>query len=149
MANDLNQIRLIDLPGALEPGRSSLLIQQDEVAFSDQERSDESVLKEVTQNRELAEAFVASRGLLGVWNLTELMLRAYVEPIKWKGSDQYRSALGVPLLAENFYSSLSVITQTLFGGYRPFHIDPTAGTDIDVAVAQEALVTAELKTCGY
>jgi len=147
--DSLAQIRILDLPGAVEPGRLSLPLQSTDVGFQDQERSDESMLAEATQNRLLSESFEASRGLIGTWNLSEIMLRAYVEPIKWKGSDQFRSHLGMPILAEHFYSLLAVVQQTLFAGYRPFQIDPAAGTSVDAAAAQEALVSAQMKKCGY
>lgn len=106
------------------------------------------MLKEVTQNRLISEAFIASRGLVMSWNLTELTLRAFVDPIKWRGSDQYRSSIGIPLLAENFYSSLSVFQQTLFAGNRPFLVEPTASTSMDVARSQEVLIGAQLKKAG-
>src|SRR5580692_2364239 len=135
--DSLAQIRILDLPGAIEPGRLALPLQSTDVGFADQERSDESMLAEATQNRLLAESFEASRGLIGTWNLSEIMLRAYVEPVKWKGSDQFRSHLGMPILAEHFYSLVAVVQQTLFAGYRPFQIDPAAGTSVDAAAAQE------------
>lgn len=147
--DSLAQIRILDLPGAVEPGRLALPLQSTDVGFADQERSDASMLTEATQNRLLSESFEASRGLIGTWNLSEIMLRAYVEPIKWKGSDQFRSHLGMPILAEHFYSLLAVVQQTLFAGYRPFQIDPAAGTSVDAAAAQEALICAQMKRCGF
>ena len=107
------------------------------------------MLKEMNLNREESENFIVTRGLIGRWNLAEIMLRAWVEPIKWKGSDQFRSHLGIPLVAEQFYSIHSVVNQTLFGGYRIFTVDATSNTPIEAAEAQEALVRAELRTCGY
>lgn len=147
--DSLAQIRILDLPGAVEPGKLSLPLQSTDVGFEDQARSDQSMLQEATQNRLLSESFEASRGLIGSWNLCEIMLRAYVEPIKWKGSDQFRSHLGMPILAEHFYSLLAVVQQTLFAGYRPFQIDPSAGTSVDAAAAQEGLVSAQMKRCGF
>jgi hypothetical protein len=145
----LGQITLQDLPGALPPGEASLLIEKTDVGFADDDRSDSSMLKEATQNRSMAEAFESSRGLILNWNVTELMLRAYVEPVKWKGSDQYRSHLGLPLLGEHFYSMLAVCQETLFAGFQPFQLDPTSGTDADTAAAETALVRAQMKRCGY
>jgi hypothetical protein len=145
---NLGQIRLIDLPGAVSPGELALPIEKWDVGFPDQDRSDLSMLKEATQNRLLSESFETSRGLIGSWNLAELMLRAYVEPVKWKGSDQYRSHLGLPILAEHFYSMLGVVQESLFAGYQPFMLDPTSGTDVDTAAAETALVRAQFKKCG-
>lgn len=143
------QIRLADLPGVLEALRQvGQPFKQSQVTF-EQQRDDEALLMEIQGNRMLAEGFVNSRGLLQSWNLTEIVLRAYVEPIKWKGStDQYRSALGVPILAENFYSLHSALHQTLFAGNRPFIIDPGASTKIEVASALEAIIMAQLKVAG-
>jgi hypothetical protein len=147
--NDVAQIRILDLPGAVEPGKQALPLLPKDVGFADQDRDDVSMLTEATQNRLLSESFEASRGLIGTWNTAELMLRAYVEPIKWKGSDQFRSHLGMPIVAEHFYSLLSVVQQTLFAGYRPFQIDPAAGTTVDAAAAQEAMIIAQMKHCGF
>lgn len=146
--SDSSQIRILDLPGALEQSANAgLPIQQSEATFY-QPRDDRTFLKEITQNRLLAEGFAMSRGLVNSWNLTEIILRAYVEPIRWKGSDQFRSSIGIPILAENFYSSLSAFQQTLFSGNRPFIIDPGAATSFETARAQEVLITAQLKTAG-
>src|SRR6267154_635279 len=144
-----NQLRILDLPGAVEPGKLGLPLQAEDVGFADQQRNDEAIVREANENRRLSESFESSRGLIGTWNLAELMLRAYVEPIKWKGSDQFRSSLGMPIVAEHFYSLLSVVQQTLFAGYRPFQIDPAGGTDVNEAAAQEALIVAQMKRCGY
>ena len=146
---DIGQIRVMDLPGAIPYGISALPLGPKDVAFEDQSRSDTSMLHEANLNREESENFIATRGLIGRWNTAEIMLRAWVEPIKWKGSEQFRSHLGIPLVAEQFYSIHSVVNQTLFGGYRIFKVDATSGTPLECAEAQEAVVQAELKTCGY
>jgi len=146
---DEGQIRILDLPGAVPYGETALPIGVSEVAFLDQARSDLSMLKEANLNREESENFIATRGLIGRWNMAEIMLRAWVDPIKWKGSDQFRSHLGIPLVAEQFYSIHSVVNQTLFGGYQVFKIDPTSGTPLECSEAQQAILNVQLKTCGY
>jgi hypothetical protein len=147
--SDRGQISLLELPGAVSYGETALPIGPTEVAFADQLRSDLSLMKEANLNREESEQFIATRGLIGRWNIAELMLRAWVDPIKWKGSELFRSNLGVPLVAEQFYSIHSVVNQTLFGGYQVFKIDPTSGTPIECAEAEQAILNAQLKTCGY
>jgi hypothetical protein len=146
---DKGQMSIQELPGAVPYGETALPIGQTEVAFVDQRRSDLSMMKEANLNREESESFIATRGLIGRWNIAELMLRAWVEPIKWKGSEQFRSHLGVPLVAEQFYSIHSVVNQTLFGGYQVFKIDPTSSTPLECAEATQAILNAQLKTCGY
>lgn len=146
---DKGQIRLLDLPGALPTGETALPLQPKDVAFADQARSDASMMSEANLNREESEQFIATRGLIGRWNMAEIMLRAWVEPIKWKGSEQFRSHLGIPLVAEQFFSIHSVVNQTLFGGYRIFKVDATSGTPLDCAIAQEAIIKTQLKTCGF
>jgi hypothetical protein len=143
------QMSIQELPGAVPYGETALPIGATEVAFIDQARSDLSMMKEANLNREESESFIATRGLIGRWNMAEIMLRAWVEPIKWKGSEQFRSHLGIPLVAEQFYSIHSVINQTLLGGYQTFKIDATSGTPLECAEAQQAILTAQLKTCGY
>ena len=147
--DDNGQMRLIDLPGAIPYGESALPIMPTDVAFTDQVRSDASMMREANLNRLESETFIATRGLIGRWNTAELMLRAWVDPMKWKGSEQFRSHLGIPLVAEQFYSIHSAVNQAMFGGYRVFKVDPTSGTPIECAEAQEAILRAELKTCGY
>lgn len=146
---DGNQIRIRDLPGSVPYGETALPIQQSEVGFPEQGRTDLSMMKEANLNREESESFIVTRGLIGRWNMAEIMLRAWVDPIKWKGSEQFRSHLGIPLIAEQFYSIHSVVNQTLLGGYQVFKIDPTSGTPLDCAQAQQSILNAELKTCGY
>lgn len=146
---DLGQMRVAELPGAVPVGETALPLMSKDVAFIDQGRSDRSMILEANQNRDVSESFITTRGLIGRWNTAEIMLRAWVEPIKWKGSEQFRSHLGVPLVAEQFYSIHSVVNQTLFGGYKVFQVDPTSGTKIEAADAQAAMVKAELKTCGF
>ena len=146
---NLGQMTVRELPGAIPYGETALPLMAEDVAFEDQRRSNASMLKEMNMNREESESFIVTRGLIGRWNVAEIMLRAWVDPVKWKGSDQFRSHLGVPLVAEQFYSIHSVVNQTLFGGYKIFQIDPTSGTPIEAAESQQALLTAQLKTCGY
>jgi hypothetical protein len=143
------QIRLIDIPGVREiTSEVSTPFRDDQVGFPDQDRSDASMLKEAVGNRMLSEGFIAGRGLAAMWDMTGVILRAFVEPVKWRGSDQWRSSLGIPLLAENFYSSLSVFQQQLFSGYEPFKIEETVSTTLDVANAMQAIVEAQLKTAA-
>ena len=149
MALDGGQIRLIDIPGVRElTNVVHQPLQQSDVKFPDQDRSDASMLKEAVGNRMLAEGFMASRGLAASWDFTGIVLRAFVEPVKWQGSNQYRSSLGIPLLAENFYSSLSVFQQQLFASYEPFKVEPTVNSTMEVAQAQQALIEAQLKTAA-
>ena len=140
---DLGQMRIAELPGAVPVGETALPLMAKDVAFVDQGRSDRSMIIEANTNRDVSESFITTRGLIGRWNTAEIMLRAWVEPIKWKGSEQFRSHLGVPLVAEQFYSIHSVVNQTLFGGYKVFQVDPTSGTKIEAADAQAAMVKAE------
>jgi hypothetical protein len=143
------QIRLLDIPGVREiTGEVFQPFQPEDVGFADQDRSDKSMLREAVGNRVLSEGFIAGRGLAAMWDMTGIVLRAFVEPIKWRGSDQFRSSLGIPLLAENFYSSLSVFQQQLFSGYEPFKIEETVATNLDVANAMQAIVEAQLKTAA-
>lgn len=146
---DHGQMLVAQLPGAVPYGESALPILPKDVAFADQARSDASMMQEANLNRFESESFISTRGLIGQWNTAEIMLRAWVDPIKWKGSDMFRSHLGIPLVAEQFYSIHSVVNQTLFGGYRIFKVDATSGTPIGCAEAQEAILNSELKTCGF
>lgn len=140
---------MLDIPGVRELAAVvNNPIEQKDVAFPDQDRSDASMLKEVVGNRMLSEGFISSRGLAATWDMISLVLRAFVEPVKWRGSDQYRSSLGIPLLAENFYSSLSAFQQLLFGTYEPFKIEETVSSTLEVADAQQALVEAQLKSAA-
>ena len=143
------QISIRELPGAVPYGELALPIGPEEVGFVDQSRSDLSMMKQANLDREECESFIATRGLIGRWNLAELMLRAEVQPVKWKGSEQFRSHLGIPLVAEQFYSIHSVVNQTLFGGYKVFQVDATSGTPLECAEAQQAILNSQLKTCGF
>lgn len=142
-----SQISLQDLPHSVPVADVYKQMQQDDVAFADESKHMTSAVAEVVQNFGLAEGYMQARGLRTFWDITEVMLRAYVEPVKWKGSpDVYRSNLGIPIIAENFYSLMSAIMQGFWGQLRNFQIDPAGDTDIDCALAQENLVVQFLKT---
>jgi len=81
---DEGQMRISELPGAVPVGQTALPILATDVAFADQLRSDASMLQEANFNRAQSESFIVTRGLIGRWNTAEVMLRAWVEPIKWK-----------------------------------------------------------------
>lgn len=84
------QLRLLDIPGVREiSGEEYLQFRQDQVGFGDQDRSNESMVKEAVGNRMLSEGFIAGRGLAAMWDLTGVILRAFVEPVKWRGSDSF------------------------------------------------------------
>ena len=145
----LYQIRILDLPGSIPPGQSSLPLQKEDIGFAEEDRSDAAMIKEAYNNRVLSESFVASRGLIGSWNMVELMLRAEVQVIKWKNSDQLRSHLGIPLLAEHFYSMLSSVQQSIWSGAKLFQIDPVSDTPMDAAIAMSAIINSQIRHCGY
>jgi hypothetical protein len=141
-------ITLQELPGAIPIANQNTLLEAKDTAFAGEDRSDASALSEVNQNIGLSASFMQTRGLEAAWNISETLLRVYVRPEKWKGSDQYRSHLGIPILAEQFYSLLSAMQQSIFTGVSFFQIESTQGTALETARAQQALVDVEVRTCG-
>jgi hypothetical protein len=142
------QITLDQLPGAIPLAEQTALLQPKDVGFAGDERPDAALLSEINQNIQLSTSFMAGRGMESQWNLSEVLLKAFVKPEKWRGSDQYRSHLGLPILAEQFYSLLSAIQQAIFTGVSFFQIDSTQATELDVSRAQQGLVEWAVKTCG-
>jgi hypothetical protein len=141
-------LTLDQLPGAIPVAAQTAIIGPKDVAFPGEERSDESILAEVNQNLALSVGFMQSRGLESSWNIAEILLRCYVKKEKWKGSEQYRSHLGLPILAEQFFSLLSAIQQAIFTGVSFFEVESTQGTEMDVARAQQGLCEWAVKNCG-
>jgi hypothetical protein len=142
------QITLDQLPGAVPLAEQTGLLQAKDVGFAGDERPDAALLSEINQNIQLSTSFMQSKGMESQWNLSEILLRAFVKPEKWRGSDQFRSHLGLPILAEQFYSLLSSIQQAIFAGVSFFKIDSTQATELDVSRAQQGLVEWATKTCG-
>ena len=139
-----------ELPKAIREGEAYLPVTSGEVGelWPDQDAEDLTVVKNVMQDVELSEGFLNSKLYIQQWNLAEILLFAYVKPEKWKGTDQWRSHLGMPVLAEQLHSMLASLQQTLFSGVRPYQVDPTSGTKIDTALAGEALLGWALQNCG-
>jgi hypothetical protein len=96
------QITLDQLPGAIPLAEQTALLQSKDVGFVGDERPDAALLSEINQNIQLSTSFMQGRGMEAQWNLAEILLKAFVKPEKWRGSDQYRSHLGLPILAEQF-----------------------------------------------
>lgn len=142
------QVRMESMPGAIREGDAYLLVETPEAKFTDEQLADLTAMKIVLQDIQNAEGFLNSKLYIQQWNLAEVLLFAYVKPEKWKGTDQDRSHLGIPLLAEQLHSMLSGLQQALFSGVRPYQVDPSSGTQLDTALAEEALLGWGLKTCG-
>ena len=145
-----SQITVQELPEAIREGDAYLYVTREEASklWPDQEPDDLAVVKDVLQDVGLSEGFLNSKLYIQQWNLAEILLFAYVKPDKWKGTDQWRSHLGMPVLAEQLHSMLASLQQALFSGVRPFQVDPTSNTKLETAQAQEALLTWALGNCG-
>lgn len=148
MSEPISMKTLQDIPGATSPNDLHELQEPLDVGFSDQPRDNDPMCSEVVANFGYCTGFMQERGFQVSWDLAEVLLRAYVKAEKWKGSDQLRSHLGIPILAEQLYSLLSATQQGLFTGRDFFQIAPTSGTTLDVARAQQALIKAEVDMCG-
>jgi hypothetical protein len=149
-SNDSSQITIQQLPNAIVEGMpyQQITPEMARTLWPEQDASDIAAISTVLQDVQLSEGFLNSKLYIQQWNLAEILLFAYVKPEKWKGTDQWRSHLGMPVLAEQLHSMLAVLQQTLFSGVRPYQVDPTSGTTIDVARAQEGLLGWALGNCG-
>lgn len=69
-----------------------------------------------------------SSGIENRWARCDKLWAAHVNPVKWKGSSEYRSNLGLPYSFEQIMTSLPFIQSSIFStGERWFNLKPGLG----------------------
>lgn len=135
---------------AEDEGRAQEPITQDEMAFADQELSDEAALKLVTQDVILAESYLNSKSLPASWNVTDDLYRAYLQSTPWPGgSNNARSNLSMPVVMEAVESLLPQAHMAFFSDPQPFLLLPKGKTSPNAARAMAKVVCWAIKKSGF
>lgn len=145
----MGQIQLRDLPAAILTGEAFQPVDRDETFWPEQTPEDLAAMKVVLQDCNKAEGFLVSRQYIRQWDSTDILFYAWVEPVKWPGTEVNRASLGMPLVAKHTFSLLSAVQQALFSGNKSFQVDPRPGTTLATAAARQALCTWELERTGF
>lgn len=145
-----NHMGLEILDTAQDEGRALEPITQDEVAFPDQELSDEAALKLVLQDVLLAESYLNSKGLPTSWNATDDLYRAKVTAESWGGgSNKPKSSLSMPVVMEAVESILPQAHMAFFSDPQPFLLQPKGKTTPAAARAMAKIVCWAIKESGF
>src|SRR5579863_874413 len=88
------------LPQAIQEGLAYAPILPEEVAFGDEELSDETALNLVVSDTTIAERYVQGKNLSTGWDYADDVYRAYIKPSSWPGTNVPRSTLRMFLVLE-------------------------------------------------
>ena len=138
-----------DLPQAQHAHLAGAPLEQQEVKFADQELSDAAALKIVTGDANLATAYLSTKALPQEWDRVDDLVRAWVAPRNWPGSNQARAALGMPLIMEVVETLMPEIHLAFFSDDQPFLLEPTGRTTPAAARAMAKVVCWALKQSNF
>lgn len=138
------------LEQAIDPGVALNPIQPDEVAFYDEDLEDEKALGLVLNDVTTAEAYLQSKSLITAMDQADDLVRAYVKPRTWHGTDTPRANLGMPVVLEAIEKIMPALFLALFGNRKqPFIIEPTGKTKPEAARARGRVLTWAVKQTGF
>lgn len=120
----------------------------DQLAFGDEELSDEVALSIVLQDTETAEKYLQSKSIISSLDQADDLYRAYVRPRTWPNGKP-RSNLSMPVVLECIEKILPTLHLTLWGnGRKPFELVPTGKTAPAAARAKEKLLLWAIQQAG-
>jgi hypothetical protein len=124
-------------------------IRADQVAFTGQELDDITALQIVTQDVQLAEAFINSKRQPQQWESADNTYRAVVTSKPWEGSDTPRSNLSIPVVLEAVESLMPTCFLAFFSDRQPFLLEPLGKTTPEAARAQEKVLLWAVQESGF
>lgn len=137
------------LKQALDVGTGLDRLTPEELAFRDQQLADETALKIVLQDVQLAEQYINSKALPIAWNNDEELFRAYVPLAKWPNSEQLKAHLSMPVVLEAIETLLPQTYLSFFSDEQPFLLDAEGKTTPAAARAMSCLVSWAIKQSGF
>ncbi len=123
-----------NLPQAIQPNLDPLTAE--ETAFPDQELSDEVALSIVLQDVATAERFRQSKNQQAEMDHADNLVRAYVKPRVWPGTDKPRANLGMPLVLDAIEKLMPTLHGAFFTSDPPFQLEPRGKTTPEAARAK-------------
>jgi hypothetical protein len=123
-------------------------ITANDVAFSDEDLTDEVALSIVLQDTDTAEKFMQSKSLLAGLDTADDLYRAFVKPRMWPNGKP-RSNLSMPVVLECIEKVLPTLHLTLWGnGATPFNLIPKGRTSPLAARAKSHVLAWAVKQAG-
>jgi hypothetical protein len=134
----------IELSDALSP------ITAEEAVFADEEMSDRTALGLVLQDiASFGEKYLQSKGLTIAMEQADDLVRAYVRPRQWPGTDKPKANLGMPVVMEAIETILPTLHTSLFSGKVPFNITPLGKTTPEAARAKGKLLVWAIRQADF
>jgi hypothetical protein len=134
------------LEQAIQPTLDPLL--PEEVAFQDEELSDEVALSIVLQDVVIAESFRQSKNQVADMDDAERLYRAEVKPRSWPDGTP-KSRIGMPLVLEAIEKILPTIYYAFFTSDPPFILEAKGKTTADAARAKAHVLDWAIKQAGF
>lgn len=134
-----------NLPGALTETSAEQINPQD-VAFQGESLDDQTALNRVLSDVEYAEKYF-SQYVQAAMEEAQRLYKGQVKQNKW-ANGKLRSALSMPVVLDATEKLVSKLHTTLWGGKRPFAVQPTGKTTPEAALAKERLLTWALREAG-
>jgi hypothetical protein len=134
------------LKTALDEGQAQAPFLAEEI--TPEQLSDETALKLVVQDAQMAERYVNSKALPNEWNNIDDLYRAWVPTETWPGTNVPRASLSMPLILEAIENMLSQVHMAFFSDAKPFAMDPAGKTKPEAARAFGKVLLWSLKMSG-
>lgn len=140
-----------ELPNALDEGRGLEQIRTDEAkkAFEGEKLADETALKIVLQDVNVAEIFFQSKTLSADFNMADDLFRAFVAPRNWPNSNIARSNIPMPVVMEAIESLLPQAHMSFFSDSTPFELDPKGKTSAEAARGMASVGAWSVAETGF
>lgn len=126
----------LNLPQAISVTEAMTPVQAKDVAFADEDLSDEAALGIVLQDVDIAEKYLLTKSLITGLDQADDLYRGYVKPRMWSNG-KARSNIGMPIVLEAVEKILPSLYMSIFGGRNePFYLVPTGRTKPEAARAK-------------
>lgn len=138
------------LPQAIDPGVALQPILAEDTAFFDEALEDEIALGLVINDVTSAESYLQSKNLILGMEQADDLVRAYVKPRTWQGTDVPRANLGMPVVMEAIEKIMPALYLALFSNKaQPFLIEPTGKTTPEAARARGKVLAWAIKQADF
>ena len=133
------------LSTAINIAEATQQILAEDVAFADQELSDEVALGILLADTQTAEKYLQEKSFIANLDEADTLYRAYVKPRQW-ANGKARSSLGMPIVLEAIETILPTLYMSMFGsGKQPFALTPTGKTTPEAARAKTKILNWAIK----
>ena len=121
----------------------------DTVAFNDEKLSDDAAVAMVKADVESAVSYVQSKGMPIDWDQCDDLVRSYVKPRVWPGTNVARANLPMFLILECIETLMPEIHLSFFSEDKPFLIEPKGRTTEAAARARGKVLEWAINQCDF